>query len=860
MLTSTLNYDTSEAVYLVKPISLEELKRDYPNIKGIRVGFSNTGFQALKINHDEYLEKLMDIFDLEELIIDRRNRLTKLPKNILKPSLKHLEIYEMGDGVKYILESNNGCKLKRLHLDCSFVKPSIELLASKSLNQVVLTNSNEISSLNQATNLTSLQLSPSNDKLDLDFSNFPKLVNLSIYSSQKIKGLFDFSKLKELKNVALNNLEYLPRGWENLNQIESLHLNYVGSGTSTEILKFDVYPNLKFLNLHINLNFSGDLLGEMPSLQYMHLGCESEFSVKLSAKLFTSNSLTSITLSGALLPTKMPLNHVYNNISLSNCFFDDDIESLNYTEYLTINNCQNESLNSDSWQNLNEVKTIIFSNSLILKELPPFNSKNTNLEYISINGLSSLKTLPETWNICPQLSEISFSGVGNLKMNNWESFPSIQKIQAYEGVTFSKETLLWSSLKSIVAGYYRNHNVDFEDISKITQDLTISKETKLVIGSLLFEDSFEIEKINNFKEVFLGIFNTKSFRIRQLAWDKLDLINETKTINLEILSQKSIALLGKTKNVKSYYKEKLVSLGSNYKAKVEANTEIIVVGESFELPDKFWDYSHQFISEVALDTLIKDFQLGYIQTLESNELDNLRELIWSNAVENDKIVIEMIKGGGIADTLIPDLMVVAKTSQDDNVKNSLKRLLKAKISTGSQKILSDKTNLKHRCPYDIYHAYDPEFDVAQFAVTYYKREKNLLSHFFSAHKSKENPYRNNLFMETYGQFLVKPHRLTVFWNFTDAEFSFILSQPELTGKLKVLGMGLCEIRNVMPALLKHKDTLEALHFNTEEKDLPTELTDFKKLKKLTISASNLTDASLDVSEMKKLKEYKVYGR
>lgn len=860
MLTSKLNYDTTEAVYLVKPISLEELKRDYPNIKGIRLGFSNTGFQALKINHDEYLEKLIDIFDLEELIIDRRNRLTKLPKNILKPSLKHLEIYEMGDGVKYILESNNGCKLNRLYLDCSFVEPSPELLASKSLNQVVLMNSNEISSLNQATNLTSLQLSPFNDKLDLDFSNFPKLVNLSIYSSQKIKGLFDFSKLKELKYVVLNNLEYLPQGWENLTQIESLHLNYVGSGTSTEILKFDIYPNLKFLNLHVNLNFLGDLLGEMPSLQHMHLGCESEFSVKLNEKLFTSNLLTSISLSGALLPPKMPTNHVYSYISLSHIFFDDDLESLNQAEYLTINDCQNESLKSETWQNLTNVKNIIFSNSSVLKELPPFNSKNINLKEIGINSLHALRTIPETWNTCPQLSEISFSDIGNLKMNNWESFPSLQKIKAYGDITLSKETLLWSSLNSIKAGYYKNHNVDFEDISKITQDSTISKETKLVIGSLLFEDSFEIEKISDFKNAFLGIFNAKSFRVKQLAWNKLDLINTTKTINLEILSQKSIALLGKTKNVKSYYKDKLVALGSNYKAKIEANTEIIVVGESFELPDKFWEYPHQFISEVALDTLIKNFQPGYIQTLESNELDNLRELIWSNAVENDKIVIEMIKGGGIADILIPDLMVVAKTSQDDNVKNTLKKLLKAKISTGSQKILSDKTNLKHRCPYDTYHVYDTGFDVSQFAVTYYKREKNHLSHFFSAHKSKDNPYRNDLFMEAYRQFLVKPHRLTVFFNFTDAEFSFILSQPELNGKLKVLGLGLCEIRNVMPALLKHKDTLEALHFSTKEKDLPTELSDFKKLKKLTISANNLTETSLDISKMNKLKDFRVYCR
>lgn len=54
-------------------------------------------------------------------------------------------------------------------------------------------------------------------------------------------------------------------------------------------------------------------------------------------------------------------------------------------------------------------------------------------------------------------------------------------------------------------------------------------------------------------------------------------------------------------------------------------------------------------------------------------LINLRELIWSDEVENDKLVVEMIKGGGIAEALIPDLIILAKSTQDDGVKNALKK-------------------------------------------------------------------------------------------------------------------------------------------------------------------------------------------
>ncbi len=831
-------YESNSAFVSYDPFSIKELKMNYPYLKEIYFRNNFKDFQDIGVNIDDFLAELVEAFDLETLIIYNIDGFTKLPENLLKKSLKRLEIYGYHSDVKLRLHSNIDCKLELLNLDCNFIEPSLDTLVVSNLKQVYLNYPQDVSFLEKANNIESLQIRNKIGNINFDLRNLTKLSDLTIISQDKNKGKLDFSKALQLKNIKLNNLDFLPTGWEHLTLLETLEIQNVGSGTLEEKLKFQTYPNLKSLSLIAKINFQNiDFLGEMPSLEKMIISCLSDSLIKLDSRLFTSQSLETIELNNALLPQKMPVGHYYNLISMCNCILDDHIESLNNTQNLEIKNILNESLDSINWRKLSNVENISFLQSSVLTKLPPFNAENKELQTISFHGTDKLNKIPDTWNTCPKLSKITMNSNQILNFNNWDNFPSIKSIVSYQDVKFSKETLLWDNLSSIDFICNSDKNYYFKSITKIALNSTLSKETKLVIGSLMLEESFEIEKIQNFKVSFLEIFNVKNHILSQLGWEKLYLLNDSNAkISEDNLVGKSIAILGKTQNSKKYYKEKLTDLGSNYFAKAEANTEIIVVGEGFELPDKFWNFPHYFISETFLYSLIKDFQPGVIQTLELNELHNLRQLIWSNEIENDKIVLEMIKGGGIADSLIPDLMVVAKTSKDDNVKSALKKLLKAIVSTGCQKILSDRTNLKYKCQYETYELYDSEFDLPQFAVTFYKRENKYLTDFFSIGKSNENIYRKELFLETCRKYLIKPHLIRIAENFTDDELSFMLSQPEFEGKIKRLEIGLCNIKNILPALLKHKHTLNFLSYRTEVKELPEEIIEFKKLKSLKVNS------------------------
>lgn len=878
MLKSPLQFESTwyhsqetNAIRLNKPMPHEEIRRIFPNIRGIRIEFGKTEFKPLKINHDEYLEKLLDSFDLEELIIESGNRLTKFPDNLWKPSLKRLTVNQLGSEKIIELHSNASCKLEGLSINYDYIKPSNELLSLPTLTEIHVTNCPNLAILNKATNLQSISLLASETHIGLDLQNFPKLTRLSIrptYYKQTIDDKLNFSKSPKLKEVFLSSFKNFPIALGDLAELQQIYLTNIGNPESLGIFRFKKNSNLTSISLencHLDYN-EASFLGEMPIVEEIRIQPSIEYKPQLNSRLFTSENLTNVYISNCSLPIDLARKPI-KNLQINQHLSDDRIQKLSPFEYITCYDINDTHLNNADWQNLPNLKQIRIARASKLTELPPFNEKNSSLENIMIDDMPVLASLPNTWVSSQSLTYLSIFNCPNLVINNWTSFPSLKTLTIHNKVkAIPKEILLWENLSniSIDKSNISERNIAYlEDITKITLDSTLENHTKLVIGSILFENGVNIDQIPYFKASFLNIFNAKSFRFKQMAWDNLHLINDNSTLTLELLAQKSIGLLGKTKNIKTYYKDKLISLGSSYKAKVDAQTEVIVVGESFELPEDFWNYSHFFISEAALDNLIKDIQPGFIQTLADDEIHNLRKLLWSNEVENEKIVVEMIKGGGIAEAIIPDLMVVAKTSKDNSVKSALKKLLKAKLSAGGQKILSDKINLKrppsYRNPYELYSSFDNQFDVAQMALTCYKRGGDSLHDFFKSKGSEQNPFRNEVFLSIYQQFLVKNHVVDARWGFTNDEFTFILSQEVLKGNLKRLYLGNCDLAAIMPALSIHKDTLEDFAFSTSATSLPEEINIFQKIKRLSITANNLDKLPLKINEMKKLKELFIYS-
>lgn len=878
MLQSPLQFESTwyhsrdtNAIRLNKPIPHEEIHRLFPNIKGIRIEFGKTEFKPLKINHDEYLEKLLDTFDFEELIIESGNRLTKFPDNLWKTSLKRLTVNQIGSEKTVELHSNASCQLEGLSINYDYIKPSNQLFSLPTLKEIHVTNCSNLAILNKAINLQSISLLASETHIGLDLQNFPNLIRITIrptYYKQIIDDKLNFSKSPKLKEIFLSSFRNFPTALGDLPELQQIYLTNIGNPENLGIFRFKNNNNLTSISLencHLDYH-EASFLGEMPIVEEIRIQPSIEYKPQLNSRLFTSKNLTNVYISNCSLPIDLERKPI-KNLQINQHLSDDRIQKLSPFEYIVCYDIDDSHLNNEDWQNLPNLKQISIARANNLIELPPFNEKNIALESIMIDNMPILASLPNSWVNSQSLTYLSIFNCPNLVINNWTTFPSLKTLTIHNKVkAIPKEILLWKNISSISIdkSNISERNIAYlEDITKITLDTTLDNNTKLVIGSILFENGVNIDQIPDFKASFLNIFNTKSFRFKQMAWDNLHLINDNSTLSLELLAQKSIGLLGKTKNIKTYYKDKLISLGSSYKAKVDAQTEVIVVGESFELPENFWNYSHIFISEAALDNLIKNFQPGFIQTLADDEIHNLRKLLWSNEIENEKIVVEMIKGGGIAEAIIPDLMVVAKTSKDNSVKTSLKKLLKAKLSAGGQKILSDKINLKrppsYRNPYELYHSFDNQFDVAQMALTCYKRGGESLHDFFKIKGSEQNPYRNEVFLAISQQFLVKNHVVDARWGFTNEEISFILSQEVLKGNLKRLYLGNCDLAAIIPALSIHKDTLEEFSFSTSVTSLPEEINIFQKIKKLSVTANNLDKLPVRINEMKKLKELFIYS-
>jgi actin-related protein len=222
----------------------------------------------------------------------------------------------------------------------------------------------------------------------------------------------------------------------------------------------------------------------------------------------------------------------------------------------------------------------------------------------------------------------------------------------------------------------------------------------------------------------------------------------------------------------------------------------------------------------------------------------------------------MVKGGGVAEALLPDLMVVAKTSKVDSIKNGLKKLLKAKLSSDAQKILSDKTNMRlySESIFNHYHSLDPEFDVAQMAYTFVQREGKDPKIFLNTINSSENQFREEVFLGYYKKYTEKPHYLTIREKLTSDEMQIVLSMPEFKGLLKRLIIYAdADVSGYIDALLLHKDTLQELDFTTTSSKLIDEIGLFKKIKRLSINGQKLEKLTEELLQMKKLKELRIYN-
>lgn len=515
------------------------------------------------------------------------------------------------------------------------------------------------------------------------------------------------------------------------------------------------------------------------------------------------------------------------------------------------------------WQVFSDLETFAMEIPGFCGQLPDFCKANTALNTLSIKA-SELTSLPDSWCECPALHSVTLDAKPCELPVVWENFPALNHLKirwiAGEPIYIRKEVVLLTNLLTLRLEC-QNPGRDMKLVQTLNAALTkfsAEPRIRLVFGHLLLENPEIASPYSEaFKTDFLQAVNIGSSPLKQVIWDNLHFLNPDHApfSTLRHFQDKSLFVAGGTRLKKPDYKEKLGAMGVKIVAKLSPDADFILVGNACpDLPGGFWGKPHWFCSEMELDTVLKEYQPGFLKTLEDPDLEALRRLIWSNDPANERVVLEMLKKGGIPDAVFPDLVVVAKTSGDQAVQNDFRKLLKAKAPEDLRGVLSDTRDLDRVIERFRYAYLKRPVGVSQVVVAHYFRTKNkeLLPEFFRYRESLENPYRAAIFQDWYPSLLKRPHYISIQeFLLAQEELEQLLNEPVVEGALKRL-LFRCAGDALPAALFKHV-SLEELKITTDGAHLPEAIGDLKRLKTLEIYGKNLRSLPDSLLQIKALK-------
>lgn len=867
----------TEATYLRKPVPAVELKQKFPNLKGIVFEFGRSAFEPQRYDHQAYMMEVLQVFDFQEVKLNSVGRLTHLPDTLWKPSLKKLELpyYKCPFPVQPPPGFKNNLGAIALR-GSTYIDPSI--FDTPSLKQVEVSYyAGDLSGLAKALNVEKLLLMGCNLH-SLDFSRFTRLTQLELNRGGELEYLPDFSALRNLTDLCISSLPQLralPEGMNNLTQLQKIRFYQLGNPESPKVpFVLPVLPHLNMLDI-ANCNFD---YSQTENIGIPENSTKPGFSGILS-KVFNREPALANDFS-----EKMP---VVKTINFMDTFAQSipefmlapsveifrlalpeirqlpaTLEQCTRLKQFTLS-CNSMADFGTGWQVFPDLETFAVETSGSCGQLPDFGKANTALTSISIKVAEQV-SLPDSWCECPGLHTITMGAKPGELPAAWDHFPALKNFTIRwingEPIFIRKEVALLPNLQALRLEC-QNPGRDLKLIQTLNETLTkfnTAPRIRLVFGHLLLENPEKAGPYSDdFKTDFLQAVNIGSGPLKQIIWDNLRLLNPDRTAfsTLHHFQGKTLFIAGGTRLKKADYKEKLEAMGVKIVAKLSPDVDFILVGNAFpDLPEGFWGNLHWFCGEIEMDTVLKEYQPGFMQNLAEPDLEALRRLIWSNDPANERLVLEMLKKGGIPDAVIPDLVVVAKTSADQAVRNDFRKILKAKAPEDLRAILSDTRDLDKVIERYKYAYQKRPVGVSQVVVAHYYRSKNkeLLPDFFRYRESLSNPYRAALFQDWYPLLLKRPHYISIQeFLLTLVELEQLLNEPAVDGALKRLWIRCAG--EVLPASIFRHTTLEELKITTDCEHLPEAIGNLKRLKNLEVNGKNLRSLPDSLMQIKGLK-------
>jgi hypothetical protein len=474
-------------------------------------------------------------------------------------------------------------------------------------------------------------------------------------------------------------------------------------------------------------------------------------------------------------------------------------------------------------------------------ECPIAMSEKAQLQHCYLYHCPDLEVFPSRILHCPTLVTLRISDCHKLKM--------------------PKEILTMKPNLNFSYDYPRYHIPEFNikyDINYLLNVPPVSDEIRVVFGHLLLEGLDTVSDWVAFKTHFFNALSVNNPLMKPFIYDNLHLLNQgQQKAVLRSVEPKTIAFLGNLHKPKTNYKKKLVALNFDYQPVITEKTHYIVMGTWAALPPDFWIYPHVFLTEADLEHFFKETQPDFLQHLEQPECESMQALLWTNDVVNERLVVEMIKTGGIPPALLPDLVIISKTSIDEMVKSTLKKLLKAQLPQNVHKILAHGQSLTHRCYFQAYCDLAPDFDVAQMHFCYFKRTGYYLREFFELKQSLNHPRRKEMFEAARKVLKIKPNDLDLRgWQFTNDEITSILEDKMYDQKLMKLQLN--AMGDTIPmAVFNHTDLI-SLNITFSGERVPDEIGQLTFMRLLTISSSNLKSLPMSILDMKLLYSLEIY--
>jgi hypothetical protein len=382
-------------------------------------------------------------------------------------------------------------------------------------------------------------------------------------------------------------------------------------------------------------------------------------------------------------------------------------------------------------------------------------------------------------------------------------------------------------------------------------------ETRLSIGQLFIEG---VKNWADFGDDFLKLLAVKEV-LQSYVLENLHFLNpqQAKTPFSIAFQGQTIGLMPSVRGSKPTYRQKLTELGFKPQVSLKHDTNLVIVGDKpCELPTDFWKYPHYFFKETDLTTFIETYNPSFLQVesaqTEENLVENVRQLLWSANPDSERLAVELLKTGGVPRVLLPDLVLVAKDSDDPQVKVLIKKLIKGQLSVQESEILSDFRLGAYRMLQKAqWHA--PNFDVAQMAVCFYERRKRGLSDFFELTQDRNHPAWRRM-SDAMLDYNPETQSLSVSYSFlTAAELTLILDKPYLQ-TIKSLDFNYSD--NTLPPILFEMSHLESLMIEFRGKIIPDEIGQLQQLIRLDLRGAYINTLPNSILHMKSLKSLHVH--